>query len=70
MILIGLTHGWPETGFLRKYFIVTRRFGEKPGFFNLCLSFVPIDSYKDLAFAKYHSLADFITALLTSFQVS
>ncbi|MEG5060878.1 hypothetical protein QUB60_23760 [Microcoleus sp. A2-C5] len=30
---LGLTRGWPETGFFREYFVVIRRFGEKPGFF-------------------------------------
>jgi mRNA interferase RelE/StbE len=30
----GLTHGGSETGFLRQYFVVTRRGGKKPGFFG------------------------------------
>ena len=28
----GLTHSDKETGFLRKYFVVTDRLGKKPGF--------------------------------------
>jgi hypothetical protein len=30
---LGLTRGWPETGFFREFLVVMRRFGQKPGFF-------------------------------------
>jgi hypothetical protein len=31
-------NGWAETGFLREYLVTVRRFGEKPGFFDLWVS--------------------------------
>ena len=33
-LAIGITHGGSETGFLRRYFVRTRRFDKKPGFFG------------------------------------
>jgi hypothetical protein len=32
--LIGITHGVQKPGFLQKYFVTSRRFGKKPGFFG------------------------------------